>query len=117
MSVSETTADDNTEKSKTSANPNQQSVDPLKDPELFWSAPKLDNRKCLPPTYDNSFDSPYLVLMESELPNVNLGRLDPNAIGKFIANVVDGSRKKYISGLNQIKIFCNKIEDVNYLYS
>lgn len=71
----------------------------MNDPILTWFSKQTDQLNCIP-AYDNSFDSPYLVLMESVKPEINIGRLNPTAIGKFVAVFIEGDRKIYISGRN-----------------
>lgn len=92
MNISESTTNDNGDRAV------RQLLEPTKDPEVYWSAPRMKDG--LPQVYGNSFDSPHLVIMESAIPGTNLGRLDPIAVGKFVANFVEGPRKIYISGLN-----------------
>lgn len=53
--------------------------------------------------------------MESTVVGRNLGRMDPIAIGKLMANFIEGERRIHISGRNQIKISCLKIEDANLI--
>lgn len=65
--------------------------------------------------YDKSFDPPYQVIMEGSIDGRNLGKYDPIAIGKLLARFIEGDRRIYITGRNQIKIHCNKIEDANLL--
>lgn len=53
--------------------------------------------------------------MESNNTQRNLGKLDPIALGKLISKFIHGERKIYVSGRNQVKIFCESREDANTL--
>lgn len=65
--------------------------------------------------YINSHDSPYLVIMEGTTPGRSVGRFDPIATGKLLAKFIEGERRTYSSGRNQIKINCSRFEDANLL--
>lgn len=65
--------------------------------------------------YDDSFESPYLVIMEPSIPNRNLGNYDPIAIGKLVARLIKGQRRIQINGRNQVKISCDSRDDANVL--
>lgn len=51
--------------------------------------------------------------MESTKPSSNLGRLDPIAIGKLVVIIIQGERTIHVSGRNQIKVFCETLDDAN----
>lgn len=92
--------------------PPEEETDP--DPIYEWYNKNLP-KQLKKNIYDASFDAPFLVIMESNKPNKNLGRLDPIAIGKLVAKFIQGERTIHVSGRNQIKIFCDSIEDANLL--
>lgn len=80
--------------------------------KIFWKTNGLNKF-----TYSQHHAPPFLVIMESEEGDRNLGRYDPIAIGKLVANYVSGDRTIYVSGRNQVKIFCQQLLDANNLLS
>lgn len=67
--------------------------------------------------YNELNEAPFLVLMESTLQNINLDRYDPIAVGKLIGGIIQGKRRIYSSGRNQIKIWCKERSNANTLFA
>lgn len=55
--------------------------------------------------------------MESTIQDRNLGRYDPVAVGKLIGEIIQGKRRIFTSGRNQIKIWCEDRNDANILFA
>lgn len=53
--------------------------------------------------------------MEGTIPGRNVGRYDSIATGKLLAKFIEVEWRIYISGRNQIKINCSRMEDANLL--
>ena len=65
-------------------------------PDLLWA------RDCSsePIVYRDSADGPFIVIMESTVPDRNLGRYDPLTIADQIDDVIQGERTIHRNGLN-----------------
>lgn len=103
-----TTISPNTSKVKDSGNESRTtSVD---NSDIFWKTSEEGDF-----VYSHQFEKPFLALIESSITSRNLGRCDPIAIGKLIAEFIDGERTITISGRNQIKVFCDNRNHANIL--
>lgn len=78
--------------------------------DIFWKSDSQSNF-----VYSQQFQPPYIVIIEPKTQGRNLGRYDPIAIGKLVAEFIEGERTIYISGRNQIKVFYENLVDANIL--
>lgn len=83
----------------------------LENPNMYWSADVPDYID----HNDESFDALYLILLEAR--ESNMGRYDEIPIRKLVARIIKEEKSIYVSGRNQVKIFCEERADANTLLS
>lgn len=81
------------------------------DDELIWHNPIQPRSEIYKPDHL----PPYIVLMESIVKTLNVGKLNPIAMADLIQNVITGKRLIQRSGINRVKITCDSREDANLL--
>lgn len=78
---------------------------------LIWNNPSPPST----PLYPENSRAPFIILLESTVKSLNVGKLNPIAIAIMIGNLIEGEKTISKSGQNQIKIKCTNRADANIL--